>query len=76
MNIPLSVNKPDHVRGTLNDAGYVDSTHGHLKHDILGVFTGSIITDKIMMKEFKNWEATNQQYEKYKKEIEEKRYIS
>ena len=53
MNIPLFVNTPDHVRGTLNDAGYEDSTHGHLKHDILGIFTRIVITDKIVMNELK-----------------------
>ena len=54
MNLPFSVNTPNHVRGTLNDSGYEDSTHVHLKHDILGILTGLVITDKIIMNEYKN----------------------
>ena len=35
MKIPLSVDTPDHVRGTLKDVGYQNFSHGHAYHDTL-----------------------------------------
>ena len=38
----------------------------------MGLLSGSFIAEQMMMSEFKNWETTNQKYQEFKKQNQEK----